>query len=412
MNATGVPVEYTPGLLSANNAHFFKGILPGHPGESDVRSILPREHSLKSVTLSCVAEFSFEHLPTMSISNGNDHHHDKDDSHAGLVPQEAMTVGSLSMEQPFEMAYRIRSIRVARRMRFLTCMAAIGGFLFGYDTGVISGAMLPIKRTFDLTPWQQEVVVSSTIFSAFVSSLCGGSINRKLGRRITILFAAGVFTLGSLLLGVSWGYKSLVVGRIIVGIGIGAASLTTPIYLAEVAVPHMRGQLVTLNALLVTMGQFIAGMVDGVFDKFFPDQGWRWMLGLAAIPSTIMLVGFLNLPESPRWLAMNGHSQKALAVLEMIRNSEEEARDELREIVNALPLGAGAESAEDAGDYGTPSHDDEITREPDDSNFFQQVADMMSDAPTRAALFLGCGLMALQQLCGINTVMVRVKAAL
>ena len=130
-----------------------------------------------------------------------------------------------------------RRKHVLRHMRFLTVMAAIGGFLFGYDTGVISGAMLPMTRAFDLSREQQQVVVSSTILSAAVSSLFGGSMNDKFGRRPSILFAAGIFSCGSLLLFFSSQYSHLVLGRIVVGVGVGVASLTTPIYIAEVALP-------------------------------------------------------------------------------------------------------------------------------------------------------------------------------
>ena len=114
---------------------------------------------------------------------------------------------------------RVRSDQVLRKMHFLTGMAAIGGFLFGYDTGVISGAMLPIRRAFDLTDWQQEVVVSSTVLSAFFSSLVGGSLNHAFGRRYCILMASGIFAAGSMILLVAWNYHTLVFGRIVVGIG-------------------------------------------------------------------------------------------------------------------------------------------------------------------------------------------------
>ena len=125
--------------------------------------------------------------------------------------------------------------------------------------------MLPLKKAFDLTPRQEEVVVSSTVLSALIFSLVGGSINSIHGRRVAILFAASVFTLGSILLAYAWDYRTVVLGRLVVGAGIGVASLTTPIYIAEVAVPSMRGRLVTVNALLCVVGQFVAGMVDGVY---------------------------------------------------------------------------------------------------------------------------------------------------
>ncbi|EEC48416.1 predicted protein [Phaeodactylum tricornutum CCAP 1055/1] len=272
---------------------------------------------------------------------------------------------------------RVRADQVARRMRHLTTMAALGGFLFGYDTGVISGAMLMIRREFVLTPWQQEVVVSSTVLSAFFSSIAGGSLNRVWGRRPCILLAAAVFTVGSLVLGGAWSYRTLVLGRIIVGVGIGLASLTTPMYIAEMAAPTFRGQLVTINALLVTIGQFVAGMVDGVFHGLLPETGWRYMLGLATLPSMIMFLGFLALPESPRWLAMNHRQEDATKVLQQYRETH-------------LPA-------------SSPVDVTLITM--NDQRFLRHFFDMLSDGPTRRALILGCGLMVVQQCSGINTVM-------
>ncbi|KAL3903463.1 MAG: hypothetical protein SGILL_010436, partial [Bacillariaceae sp.] len=347
----------------------------------------------------------------------------------------------------------LRKAQVWRRMRYLTFMAAIGGFLFGYDTGVVSGAMLPLRRSFDLTPGQQEVVVSSTVFAAFLSSLfMGASLNDKFGRRWSILFSAAVFGLGSLVLMCAMNYTTLVVGRIILGLGIGVASLTTPVYIAEVALPQMRGQLVTINTLMITFGQFFAGMVDGVFDELLPETGWRYMLGLAGLPSLIMFIGFLNLPESPRWLAGKGRMQEASLVLQELRETKHEADVELAEIVKALPpasstatpgsqkqqtgnshqfhdettslsssssssseaspLPYGSNGSQESNDnqYGLPTNlSQRQSAAPrsrfEDRNALMKLHIMFSDAPTRRALTLGCGLMAVQQCSGINTVM-------
>jgi len=305
---------------------------------------------------------------------------------------------------------RIRSSEVSYRMNYLTCVAAIGGFLFGYDTGVISGAMPPLKRAFDLTTKQEEVVVSSTIFAAFIASLWGGSLNNTFGRRIAVLFSASVFTFGSLMLSIAWNYSSLIFGRVVVGIGIGVASLTTPMYVAEIATPSMRGTLVTVNGLLICFGQFSAGMVDGLFETFDENDGWRFMLGLAAIPSVLMFIGFLYLPESPRWLAMAGKSGEALDVLRTFRDTDREAQEEMVEIMDSLATDVSMEdedidsrsgsnvSIEMSGNVG-------LTGSGTKKSSFSQIFDMLSDAPTRRALFLGCGLMVLQQLSGINTVM-------
>lgn len=174
------------------------------------------------------------------------------DDHDGVVVDKRRSSASWAQEG----TRRVRADKVMKDMHFLTSMAAIGGFLFGYDTGVISGAMLPLARAFDLTAEEKEVVVSSTVLAALVASLAGGSLNDKLGRRKCCLIASVVFSFGSAVLLICWDYPSLVFGRIIVGLGIGIASLTTPIYISEMALPRMRGQLVTVNALLVTVGQF------------------------------------------------------------------------------------------------------------------------------------------------------------
>jgi SP family myo-inositol transporter-like MFS transporter 13 len=286
--------------------------------------------------------------------------------------------------------------------------------------GVVSGAMLPMRRAFDLTPSQQEVIVSSTVFAAFVSSLCGGTLNYKFGRRISILIAAAVFTLGSFILMFAWDYSSLVFGRIVLGVGIGIASLTTPIYIAEVAIPRMRGQLVTINTLMITFGQFFAGMVDGVFDQYFPHTGWRFMLGFAALPSIVMFFGFLNLPESPRWLAGKGQMKEAAAVLSTLRETEEEAEIEMIEIARTVPqqevgeegskgsrrsLEYGSDTSLESRESERSGESVESSRSVNKDGFFYRVSEMLSHAPTRRALILGCGLMAVQQFAGINTVM-------
>ncbi len=404
-----------------------------------------------------------------------------------------------------------RKQKVKQKMNVLTTLAAIGGFLFGYDTGVISGAMPPIQRAFDLSTVQQETIVSCTVLFAFASSLFGSSLNIQYGRKNTILLSSMVFTIGSFVLSFAWDYSSLVFGRCIVGIGIGLASLTTPIYIAEVAQPSMRGTLVTINGLLICFGQFIAGMIDGIFESLLPDSGWRYMLGLAAIPSTIMFCGFwFYLPESPRWLVMNDHMVEAKRVLMSVRETDEEAMSELREIEQVCLVMNGGGSASGGGSAGVMSGggssstgnggglmseglmqnhndfgqqhqqkpndnlfdydnddllfavdtenddhqkmmqrsehtssngDNELQmhdmhnstdhtattattlsyqqQRPDRNNtidtssssssssptFIDNVSAMLKHAPTRRALMLGCGMMVLQQLSGINTVM-------
>lgn len=197
----------------------------------------------------------------------------------------------------------------------LTATAALGGFLFGYDTGIISGAMLLIDEDFDLTDVQEEVVVSVTIGTAAVAALAGGSVMQSFGRRPLIIFAGVVFTIGAVVLAAARSYDDLVLGRLIVGVGIGLASLTTPVYIAEAAPAHLRGKLVTLNTLFITGGQVIAGIVAGSFSS--TNDGWRYMLGLSGVPSILLVLGFFFLPESPRWLVAAGKRREALLALQV-----------------------------------------------------------------------------------------------
>ncbi|GKZ00395.1 hypothetical protein MPSEU_000992500 [Mayamaea pseudoterrestris] len=321
---------------------------------------------------------------------------------------------------------RIRSHQVQSTIQRLTFMAAMGGFLFGYDTGVISGALLPMQRRFQWkTNWEPQMIVSSTVLAAAVGAIGIGRVTAtKYGRRRTIVWSAGIIGIGSIILSCAIDFWTLIIGRLIVGIGIGMASLTTPIYIAEVAPPKMRGQLVTVNALLVTFGQFGAGMVDGIFEEWMPNTGgWRWMLGLAIVPACVMLYGFITLPESPRWLAMVGQTEEAANVLKTVRDSDDDANAELVEILQSVTTLARIrendgttvdrdnvhpENVAPEHDYGTArlslssaSHNDHIQNE----SFHQRLAIILADAPTRRALVLGCGLMVIQQLSGINTVM-------
>jgi SP family myo-inositol transporter-like MFS transporter 13 len=173
-----------------------------------------------------------------------------------------------------------------------------------------------------------------------------------------------------------------------------------------------------------TARQFAAGMIDGVLDQYMPLTGWRYMLGLGAMPSIIMYIGFLNLPESPRWLATKGRTKEAALVLLSLRESDQEAQNELAAILASLPVtiqetrNEGDEGSDDSNtlqygsDTSVDSHDTETsevslptTQSEDDQGFVRRVITMLSDAPTRRALILGCGLMIVQQLAGINTVM-------
>nr|XP_023825132.1 proton myo-inositol cotransporter [Salvelinus alpinus] len=203
----------------------------------------------------------------------------------------------------------------------LAAFSALGGFLFGYDTGVISGAMLLLKREMNLSTLWQEVLISSTVAAAAVSAFAGGFLNGVFGRRVCILLASFIFTSGGIVLSAAPDKVVLLVGRLIVGLGLGIASMTVPVYIAETSPPHLRGQLVTVNTLFITGGQFTASIIDGAF-SYLRHDGWRYMLGLSVVPAVLQFVGFLFLPESPRWLIQKGLTQKARRVLSQIRGNQ------------------------------------------------------------------------------------------
>uniref|UniRef100_A0A3Q1EZG5 Proton myo-inositol cotransporter n=1 Tax=Acanthochromis polyacanthus TaxID=80966 RepID=A0A3Q1EZG5_9TELE len=262
----------------------------------------------------------------------------------------------------------------------LAVFSALGGFLFGYDTGVISGAMLLLKRELELSALWQELLISSTVAAAALSALLGGFLNGLFGRRVCILLASFFFTVGGIVLSAAPGKEVLLAGRIVVGVGLGIASMTVPVYIAEASPPHLRGQLVTVNTLFITGGQFTASLIDGAF-SYLQRDGWRYMLGLSVLPAVLQFMGFLFLPESPRWLIQRGLTQKARRVLSQIRGNQN-IDEEYDSIKNSIE-----EEEKDSGGDGPV------------------IWRMLTYPPTRRALLVGCGLQMFQQLSGINTVM-------
>ena len=156
----------------------------------------------------------------------------------------------------------------------VSLLSAIGGFLFGYDTGVVSGAMVFVKDQFDLDSWWQELIVSATILTAWIFSMIAGYVTDKWGRKPVIIFASLVFNGGAVLMGIAWSKYVLLAGRLIVGAAIGLASMTVPMYIAEVSPVYIRGKLVTINQIFITAGMLVAAVVAGVFSSD-SKNGWR-----------------------------------------------------------------------------------------------------------------------------------------
>jgi SP family sugar:H+ symporter-like MFS transporter len=246
---------------------------------------------------------------------------------------------------------------------------ALGGMLFGYDTGVISGAILFISPDLGLTPFLEGLVVASLLLGAAIGAACAGPLSDRLGRRNLILMAAVTFTVGAIGAALSPNVAVLVLFRVVLGLAVGAAALIVPLYLSEIAPTEIRGAISSLNQLMITVGILLAFIVNALL----ADSGaWRWMLGLAVIPSLILLVGMYFMPETPRWLVSRGRENEARDVLLQSR-TEEEAENEIREIK-------------------------EVERE--EEGGLRELA-----APwVRPALIVAIGLAVFQQIIGINTI--------
>lgn len=206
---------------------------------------------------------------------------------------------------------------------------ALGGILWGYDTGVISGAMLFIKKDIPLTPLLEGMVVSGLLVGAMLGAGVSGKLSDSWGRRRLILAASGVFVLGTLGASLAHDPWTLIAFRFVLGIGVGIASVVVPLYLTELAPPHIRGGLTSLMQLLVTVGIFLAYVVDYALH----DSGaWRWMTGLGVVPAAVLALGIIAQPESPRWLVGRGRTEEAGGVLLRLRGERARAEAELEDI--------------------------------------------------------------------------------
>ncbi|MEM1282931.1 MAG: sugar porter family MFS transporter [Chlamydiota bacterium] len=211
----------------------------------------------------------------------------------------------------------------------IACLAGLGGFLFGYDTGAISGALLFIKKDFVLSIFEQELTVAILLLGATCSAIVAGAIADIFGRKRTIIFAAVIFFVAALLMSLAPNFATLVLGRLFVGIAIGIASLAVPMYVSELSPPDIRGVCVALNQLMVTIGILSA---YGVNYWFSVSQNWRLMLGISALPALILFIAMLYLPETPRWLLSKGRKDRAMDIFKKIGSSEKEIERALSKI--------------------------------------------------------------------------------
>jgi major inositol transporter-like SP family MFS transporter len=216
-----------------------------------------------------------------------------------------------------------------KRLGRVALVATFGGLLFGYDTGVINGALRPMTEELGLTPITEGIVTSSLLFGAAAGAVAGGRLSDAWGRRKTIILLAVMFLVGTLTTVFAPDFVVMVAGRVILGLAVGGASTVVPVFLAELAPYEIRGSLAGRNELMIVVGQLAAFVVNAVIGNIWGESGgvWRIMLAVAALPALVLFFGMLGMPESPRWLVSKGRIQDALSVLSTIRSPERAAAE-------------------------------------------------------------------------------------
>ena len=252
----------------------------------------------------------------------------------------------------------------------LAVIAALGGFLFGYDTGVISGALLYINKALHATEFEQQAFVGSLLIGAVVGAILSGFSADALARRRTKIISGTIYVLGALGSAFSQDATQLIIARFVLGVAVGAASFVSPMYISELAPKRIRGGVTSFNQLMVVLGIFGAYIINWALKGVAHE--WRWMLGLGAIPGLALAVGMYFQPFSPRWLVQQGRAHEAREVLSRARSSEDDVEDELEQI--------GQEAKREGG-----------------------VRDLWKPR-VRAMVMVGLVLAIAQQLIGVNTV--------
>lgn len=269
---------------------------------------------------------------------------------------------------------------------WLVCMAVAGvdGLLFGWDTAVMNGVLVTIRDDLNRTlgDGDKELLTSITSAGAFITALASGFIADKYGRKRVMFLSTLTFFVGALLQAVSYSFAQMVIGRLIIGFGVGAASMIAPAYIAEVAPRRFRGRLVVIDVLCITGGQLLAYGIDAAF--YNVHQGWRYMVGLAGIPAIVLFCLLPWLPESPRHLIRSGRIEEATRVIEATfpNGTDEQVARKID-----LMVKANATAVHSTGTY---------------RETFQRLYFTPSNL---RALCVACGLMSMQQFSGFNTLM-------
>ena len=252
----------------------------------------------------------------------------------------------------------------------LALIAALGGFLFGYDTGVISGALLYIEPDFKPTGFEAQAFVGALLVGAVIGAAISGWSADAISRRRTTIIAGAIYVVGALASAAAQSSWELIWARFVLGLAVGAASFVGPMYISELAPKKIRGGVTSFNQLMVVSGIFLSYIVNWAFGG--ATGNWRWMLGLAAIPGAALAIGMYFQPFSPRWLVGQGRDDEAREVLRRARETDDEVEEELKEI------------EEEASTKGS-------------------LRDLLAPG-VRAMVLIGVVMAIAQQLIGVNTV--------
>lgn len=263
-------------------------------------------------------------------------------------------------------------------VKIVALIATLGGLLFGYDTGVISGALLFMGKELHLTPFTSGLVTSSLLFGAAFGALLSGHLASAAGRKKIILWLAVIFAIGAIGTALAPDVSWMIFFRLVLGVAVGGAAATVPVYIAEMAPANKRGQLVTLQELMIVSGQLLAYISNATFHELWGGEStWRWMLAVATLPAVLLWFGMMFMPDTPRWYAMKGRLAEARRALERTRRKED-VEWELMEI---------SETLDEQRNLGKP-----------------KMREIMT--PWLFKLFMiGIGVAVIQQLTGVNTIM-------
>ncbi|WOQ17105.1 sugar porter family MFS transporter [Raineyella sp. W15-4] len=287
----------------------------------------------------------------------------------------AQSVGGTTAQLPALVPGKYR-----RRLDVVVVIATFGGILFGYDTGVINGALTPMKAELGLTALTEGIVTSSLLLGAAIGATVTGALADRFGRRRVLLVLAWVFLLGTTGCVLAPSLGVMVPSRVILGLAVGGASVTVPVYLSEMSPTEWRGRLSARNEVAVVLGQLLAFVFNAIIAQLWGHHVgvWRYMLAVAAVPAIMLFVGMLSMPESPRWLVARGKVERARDVLHQVRPAER-ADSELAAIV------ALSEFEEKTKVIG--------------------IGAALKQPWIRRLIIIGTGIAVAQQLTGINSVM-------